>query len=387
MKKIIDRTEILINHIKILDTVLRTNPEYLTASNDFDNFITDSFLDSIYPKINEEKNGRQMCLADIIEYILFGRAYWDIARRRTENTKLQSLIEYSKILVKITNLLYLQDSILTQSNNFPLRQNLISNLKNQINDTSTSYSTLNTYNDFLHEPWGNSRTATNNQTRKSAYKQLDQLMPKVRGLPNEIIAYIHLLRKNCGIILPIFLNQRFFSFDTSLDKGRVDFIAPPDLFILRENKNIIGIEVGRGSDRQVNKFSSRTGIPVIFADTENISNHRCPYCMKWTLFCDFVTNHIMDSKFRDTDKIYCKNCDIQNKNKGRTCPHSLVKENISDYYDGNAHFHYKCIEKYLINQGQTPQQIKAQIPEDDIFTYFPHVDGLDEQSNLYFQMP
>ncbi len=387
MQRIFDRSEILINHIKILDTVLRNDPDYLAASTDLDNLITDSFLDSLYPKIDEEINGRQMCLADIIEYILFGRAYWDIARRRTDNTKLQSLKKYCKILVKITNLLYFQDSILSQASSFNLRQTLISNLKTDINDTSTSYDTLNTYNHFLHEPWGNSRTALNNDTRKTAYKQLDQLMPKVRGLPNEIIAYIHLLRKNCGIILPIFLNQRFFSFDISIEDGRVDFVAPPDLFILRENKNIIGIEVGRGSDRQINKFSSRTGIPVITADTENISNHRCPYCMKWTLFCDFVTNHIMDSKFRDIDKIHCKNCNISNRNKGRSCPYSLVKSDISDYYNGEAHYHYSCIDQYHRSQGLTPQQIIDSIPEEDIFTYFPHVDGLDEQTNLYFRVP
>lgn len=387
MKSIIDRTNLLLKHLSILDDVLKSDNEYASTSEDLDRTITNDMLDSIYYGVNDERNGRQMCLADIIEYTLFGRAYWDIIRRNREHTKLNSFKNYYKLLIKITNLLFLQDSILSQKGSFNLRRRLLKELKVLIDDDSKTYDKLNKYSDFLHGEWGSCRKSQDETLRKSAYKQLDQILPKVRGLPNEIIAYIHLLRKNCGIILPLFLNQRFISFDTSLENGRVDFLAPPDIFVLNSNKNIIGIEVGRGSDRQVNKFSSSTGIPVVFADTEKISNHRCPFCMKWTLFCDFVIEHGVDPYYRDVDEMNCKDCNVPNKNQGRNCRESLVYMKIPEFYSGYAHYHLHCVENYLRGLGYNQQKIDDFFNNEEIFTYFPHVDGLKNLTNLYFQLP
>lgn len=388
MKKILEKAYSLLNHLDVVDSVLRTDSEYLAASNELDSVLTEEVLENIYLSIDKETD-RQMSLADIIEYILFGRGYWDIVIRRTNKTKKKSFKDYYRILLRITNLLFLQDSILTQKENFNLRKKLLQTLKQNLKDDSDSYKIFNDFDSFLYAPWGESRKEIDEKQREKAYDKLDQLLPKVRGLPNEIIACIHLLRKNCGYVLPLFLNQRILSYNAAFYVGEIDFIVPPDLLVLGENKNIIGIEVGRtrGADRHINKFSRKTGIPVIFADTENISNHRCPYCMKWTLFCDFVIKYGMDAEYRDNDKMLCKQCNLVDRDYGRNCPYSLVHVNEPAYYKGGAHYHYKCIEKYYLDQGRLVEQIIQEISDDDIFTYFPHVGGLDQLTSLYFQLP
>jgi len=376
MNYALERLHDTIENLEHINEILKENDEYKDQLDELNDQLKDfedgRFLDKIYPPITDESKDRNMALSDMLQYMILGRGYYEVTSRQSDNTINDSYQNFYKIVLKLINLLYLQDSILTQKENHDLREKLVEKLKNELSDDedSSSYRKVEGWDSFLHQPWGD-REAEDG--RNNVYKKLDQLLPKVRGNPNEFITYIHLLRKRTGYVIPLLTHQRIMGSPPNMQEEKlVDKLTPPDLLILKKNKEIYGIEIGRGSDRQINKFTKSTGIPVITADTNKISNHRCPKCMKWTLFCPFVIENGMDKRYRKKDQMQCSQCGLVDKNNGKNCEFSLIKKNIPEFYDGKAHYHYHCVKEHFENKEET-----LDIDDEDIFTYFPYVKGLE----------
>lgn len=379
MDKALERVKNTIIHLECINDVLKGNDEYEFHLNELEDQLEKldgKFLDTVYPSIDEGSRSRNMALSDMLQYVLFGRGYYEVTSRQTSRTKNRSYENFYKILLRLINLLYLQDSILTQEENHDLRKDLVSNLKEKLDaQSSSSYEEVKEWDSFLYQSWGERESI---KGRKSIYSKLDQLLPKVRGNPNELITYIHLIRKRMGYVIPLLTHQKIMGAPSELDEKEIfDKLTPPDLLLIKRNKEIYGIEIGRGrgggnENRQINKFTVKTGIPVIIADTNNISNHRCPKCMKWTLFCPFVIKNGMDKNFREKEKIYCQNCTIEEKEQGRECEYSLIKIAISEFYDNEAHYHYQCVKEYFETKEES-----FEVNDDEIFSYFPYVEGLD----------
>jgi len=380
MNNALERLRQSITNLECINEVLEENEEYNDhlekLENQLDN-LDGRFLDMIYPPIGEKSGNRNMALSDLVQYMILGRGYYEVTSRRSERTKNRSYNNLYKIILRFINLLYLQDSILTQEENHELREELVDKLNDKIGDGSSSYyEDIKEWEYFLHQPWGH-RNVDDNKKRKKIYKKLDQLLPKVRGNPNELITYVHLIRKRIGYIIPLLTHQRIIGATIKLDDNKmIDMLTPPDLLILRENKEIYGVEIGRGSDRQINKFTKNTGIPVITADTNKISNHRCPFCMKWTLFCPFVIEKGMNKDYTNKNEIECSNCDIDGTNNGEDCIYSLIEIKIPEFYNGKAHYHFKCVQNYYESNDE-----EFNPDEHEIFTYFPFVKGLKTLEN------
>lgn len=400
MKGIFNNVQKSVEHLKIIEDVLSTDQTYQGHVSKYNKDIPPSFTSIFYSK---EGFDNQMPLADLLEYILFGRSY-----HLAKNQK--SFDNFYKILVRTANLIFLHDSLL--ANDPTYRKKLIKKLANQghldINSDEAKF--LLKFEDSLtpDQNYGKSKE----EKRKKAYKILDGLLPKVLGTPNEIIAYIHLVRKRIGYVIPLLLHQKLlrgkidrgemskkkFSGDYQdildktipeikeilneygIDKKRlldkelegknrkgikkhleklrsenIEWISPPDYLVITPERSTFGVEVGYFKDRQGNEFSSATGIPVLSTFGDLACSYRCPKCHKWILFSDFVIDKGMSEEYRSLNKIYFDD----------------VPKKYRDYSQGvcykeNRHYHYECIKD------------DYDLKDEDVFYYFPYVEGLEQ---------
>lgn len=405
MDKVYNELKKSINHLSQIESALNDNQIYQNEIDKLENDTPVEFYELFYAT-QGRKN--QMALADIVEYIFTGRGDY-IAK------ELKSFDSFYKILLRVSNIFLLQDSLLC--NNYNLRIQLINNLSQlNVNFDPQKIRLIQNFKQSL-APDG-----TKNKNRKDAYDALDELMPKILGTPNELIAYASLIRKRVGYVVPLLLNQRLykgkidrnanslytknynnllqnrikdikniikkhrgFNFEKliKLEKtgqGRktlinylksktskikstrdnIDWISPPDFLIITSNNTTYGIEVGSGKTRQGNKFTSITGIPIIVTFSDLSCSYRCPICKKWILFSDFAVNHGIDQKYLNKDKVYFDNLNNIFKDYDQGVCHSTIKTINSS----KRHYHYKCAKQY------------KSFKDKEIFYYLPYIEGI-----------
>ncbi len=407
MKNLYNKLQTSVKHLEKIELVLNSDKMYLRELKKFNVIIPDLY-DYIY---SENVFQNQMHLADIIEYIFMGRAYY----LAIDNKSFDKLYQ---ILVRACNLFFLQDSLI--SNNFKYRKKLIDELTKLRNVVITKEERdyILGFNDSL-APQVNKYTKKKEEERADIYKKIDGLMPKILGMPKELVTYVHLIRRNLGYVIPLLLSQRLLKGKTDVDelkkeykksfkeilkqpigkilelteeyqidydtlislekKGKnrktliyslerknirnnVEWNAPPDFLIVTKNKKVYGIEVGSAKQRQENQFVATTGIPIltIFSDVD--CSYRCPKCKKWILFSDFAIKNGMKQKFRDKNLICFSELDTTDKDYSQ----GVCYVSIPRFHNGNRHYHYKCAK----------DQIDIDVNK-EVFYYFPFVAGLE----------
>lgn len=363
-------------------------------------------------------NGRQMILNDILEYIFTARGYfymWNTGD--IENKK-----NFVKIVLHFINQLMILESI---SVDHELRNVVLDSLENEIGEKDffrdensiSTFQTLMSYEGDVHFDTANTNipddikmqfdtTDSDKQILKIFDNYTDSLLPKLpHGLWRELIVYIQLLRINAGFILPLLLNQRIVS--------KNDYLKPPDFLIIKENGDLIGVEVGAGKETQVSNFSVKMKCQMVTAHNSNIPP-RCPICGKWILFCDKVIEEFSDLDnplLYIYDDIRCAHdCNIYSyeqvlsgecpyvKYRGKINSTTKHKQNIK--FATAYHYHYSCIlkmndstanneikrqkdrwEKHLLSRGSIVETSRR-MTINCLKTNYPYFDGISELENF-----
>lgn len=382
MKLILDKLGISIEHLKCLDEVfLQYNTEYQRI----DSILNSAEFEPIYKKISKElyaggktaansriKFNRQMILGDVIEYIFSGRAYYYAAESK------ENLNHFYKLIIYSVNQLLLYDTITI---NPLLRRYYIERLEQTIP------------REYLYEKQGDENLATlikrsnikiweNGWDKFDAF--IDSLLPKTLGAPKELIVFGEFIRLQIGIIIPLLLIQRIF--------GNKNPIAPPDFLILKNNREIYGIEVGYKKELQSREFSIRTSIPTFAVDLKNNMHNRCPKCGENILYCDIVienyANGTLDNIITERNgirRVYCDTCEnfndgdcIFSNYHGRINGRDFINRTIEK--DKKRHYHVHCIKEQTYNYRRTLVNIFA-THIGEFFAQIPEIDGIESLIN------
>lgn len=349
-----------------------------------ENFIAEEKSDYRIYKQNEEKlredlnklsfdaqlyheKGRQMILADFLEYIFLGRGYYSMKSSEDKENFLKAILHF-------VNLLMCYEAM-TVSNN--LRKKFLEKLGEKIGEIVEEeyYDELKNFSGKV----GLKKEDTDAPPHLDKY--FDSVLPKTAGgLWHELLVYIFLLRNNFGYIIPLLLTQRLMSLNGS--------IVPPDFLVITHDKRIYGIEVGTKKEIQSGSFSLQTAIPTATIDTINSrTSDRCPICKRWIPFCDFVVKNYSDTnKEIKKAEIRClEHCDLYPKEEisAGKCPYTKYSRNKAqtlEYtqheYAGGLHFHYKCVLENV------SEDIKNKVIEANdtvaLKTHYPYYSGLEE---------
>jgi len=373
MKDIFVKMNKTLRHLEVIHSVLINE----------DNFKPKEKLDYKTYSENEEKlkvildelnfnsqlygeKGRQMILADFLEYIFLGRGYYSIRSRETTQNFVRAILHFVNLLMCY--------EVLTVSDN--LRNKVLEELgrENPGIKSEAYYSELKDFSGTV----GLKKEESDAPEYLNRY--FDSLLPKTAGgLWHELLVYVFLIRNNLGHITPLLLSQRLMSMQGA--------IIPPDFLVITHDKSIYGIEVGRKKEIQSGRFSLQTNIPTATIDTENSRvSDRCPICKRWIPFCDFVINNYSDFDMEIIQaEIRClEECNIYSKEEiaAGKCPYTKYSRNRTKTlehthhnYANKLHYHYTCV------LGNVSEDIKSKIinAQDTIAlkTHYPYYSGLD----------
>lgn len=313
-----------------------------------------------------DEKGRQMILADFLEYIFLGRGFYSM--KSIEGKQL-----FVKAILRFVNLLMCYE-VMTVSNG--LRRKVLSKLGKEIPDLKKEqyYGELKCFEGKVGLPERES------DVPKSLNRYFDSLLPKTAGgLWHELLVYVFLLRNNIGYIIPLLLSQRLISKEGS--------IIPPDFLVSTPDKNLYGIEVGTKKEIQSGSFSLQTNIPTATLDTENSRvSDRCPICKRWIPFCDFVVDNYsnFDKVIKGAEIRCLEECNVHSKDfiVSGGCPYTKYSRrraktlsHTHHRYAGGLHYHYSCV---LTNVP--PKVRQAMINAQDTIalkSHYPYYSGLE----------
>lgn len=311
------------------------------------------------------EKGRQMILADIIEYILLSRGLYSL--KKPEDKKL-----FIKSILKLVNLL-MSYELLTISDG--LRKEYCKQLKEKIPDITEEnlFYELENFSGIIGLP--------NADVRKDLSKYFDTLLPKTAGgLWHELLVYVFLLRLNIGYIVPLLLSQRLH--------GLQNHLVPPDFLIITYQKQIFGVEVGIKKEIQSGSFSLQTAIPTATIDTINSrTSDRCPICKKWIQICPYVIDNFSNFEIEiEKPELRCLDIDCPYFSKEEIangqCPYtkySRKKADSKDYthhsFSDGKHYHYQCVLENV--DGEMRKRIIDTKDSIALKTHYPHYQGIE----------
>jgi len=313
------------------------------------------------------QKGRQMILADLLEYIFLGRGYYSIQTREDRSN-------FIKIILYFANLLMCYEVITVSKN---LRNIILDKLAGKITgfNTETYFNELKNFSGKVGLKKGESDAS------EYLDKYFDSLLPKTAGgLWHELLVYVFMLRNDVGYIIPLLLSQRLMGFHDSL--------VPPDFLVITPDKRIYGIEVGTKKEIQSGIFSLQTTIPTATIDTENSRvSDRCPICKRWIPFCEFIIENYanFDIEIKKAELRCLDECTRFTKEQiaSGECPYTkysrkkaqTMEHTHHNFADG-LHYHYKCVLenisaeiKSLVISAQDSTALK---------THYPYYSGLEE---------
>lgn len=378
MKRNYDNLIKSVKHLQALNEVF-SKPSNFSDKNDWkiykDNYEklskAISSIELFHQLYSEE--GRQMILADILEYVFLARGYYALTGGGSEARK-RKKSRFIEMILRFVNVLMCYESMTVDGK---LRKKFLATLAGKIPDVGNEklYAALIKF----HGKVG--LTAEESDADKKLNKYFDKMLPKTAGgLWHELLVFIFLLRHDLGYIVPLLLNQRFLS--------KSEALVPPDFLIITKAKNIYGIEVGTKKEIQSGSFALMTNIPTATIDTINSrSSDRCPICKKWIPFCEKVIKDFsdIDSKIPMKPEIKCLvECDIyksENIAKG-ICPYtkySRYEAKTLEYthikYADGLHYHYLCVLKVLPKEKRE-LLIKSK-DTTALKTHYPYYSGLE----------
>lgn len=371
MELLLEKLELSIEHLLCLD---RTFQQCSEIYKEISNKLSGSEFKDIYTEISRElyaggkktqgnlRLSRQMILGDVIEYIFTGRVFY-YACKSKDNLK-----NFIKLIFYIVNQLLIMDSITVNND---LRRCYITNLINCIpkeilfekeDDMKLAEELLTVETKLNDKNWG----------KYDAF--IDSLLPKTLGCPKELVVFTELIRMKVGIILPLLLIQKLFN--------EKDPISPPDFLLLRNNKEIYGIEVGYNKEAQSREFSLRTSIPTFAVDLEENMHNRCPVCGEFILYCDkFIEKY---SNGENNIKLMCNECD--RFNNGDCIYSTYYGKYIGNNYNGerinekkSMHYHTKCVKNgYYLYRNTQRNILSTHINE--FYAQVPKIQGIESIS-------
>ena len=378
MKEPLERLRESVDHLISVDDFFSTHdPEYVEEKRMLEGLGApyEQFSYTLYEGTHK---GRQMILADIIEYILTSRGLFFAEPK--ENRR-----PYFKTVLYFVNLLLLQEHVTAFHEQRKEFMEFMSskNMPHFIEDDDLRplYQQCIDFAE-IGEDGKEIKLAPKGDTR-TLYRVIDSLLPKSLGTVIELITYIYLIRKDFGFVIPLLLQQATLSYD--------DYLAPPD-FILIHDGRVFGLEVGGalgtynvtlGKLSQGNKFMEESSIPVLTVGVKNI--YRCRECDKWILYCPEVIERFSGDSFPIDTQVECLTCPRFN---GGACA-------FSTYYGRTQRggdvfrYHLKCVlEKYPYVKELLEHENDGANGDSDGHTarsetgshfvaYFPHVEGLE----------
>lgn len=377
MEKIFEAIKNTVNHLEILHNIFINKDNFdITNKISFNIYmrnkeLLNSTLDKLkfYDQLYNYK-GRQMILADFIEYIFLGRGYYSIKKSEDKENFIKAILYFVNLLICYEEM--------TISND--LRKIFLKKLgaKNKNIKEEDHYDEMLNFSGSVGLKKGNS------DATDILDKYYDSFFPKTAGgLWHELLVYIFLLRNDVGYIIPLLLNQRLLS-------GK-KHIIPPDFLIITYDKNLYGVEVGTKKEIQSGTFSLQTNIPTATIDTINSrASDRCPICKRWIPLCDFVINNFSNFDVRITkSEIKCLDeCNIFSSEKiilGE-CPYTKYSrgsaktlEYTNHKFSNNYHYHYRCVLDN-VDESMKNKIINA---KDTIAlkTHYPYYSGIEELIN------
>ena len=374
MEVLLKRLGISIEHLRCLDEVFRINsPLYnqmeVNMTRELGTYV-DEIGRELYAGGKQTRGNptlaRQMILGDVIEYIFTGRAYYHAARSEENFRKFSILVLYC------VNQLLLFDTITV---NPILRRAYIEKLEEVISL------------DILYEKDGDRALARTLKTSPLLFMQagwdpyanfVDSLLPKTLGCPKELVVFLELIRLQKGLIIPLLLIQRLF--------GGGKKIAPPDVLILKRNRESFGIEVGYKKEEQSREFSIQTSIPTFAIDLKNNMHNRCQKCGENILYCDSIIKKYaegtllaeLDGEGRYRCGVECQNfdgtmCRFANYYGKYRGPCFYGQQTAGDDRR-DMHYHATCVlnDVYIFRNRERP--IREHIT--DFFCQIPEIEDI-----------
>jgi len=370
MKEILKRFVTSGKHLIILDNfMLNNDTEYQRMENelnqmgkDYLDFCRELYFGGSKSRGKPPFGSRQMILSDIFQYIITSRAYYLAARSN----------EYKKRFIKIVMYLVNQWLIMDcfgPKEAYKLRRKLMLIFKKAIGDRNffeaedpyhknVFKETLQYSGDLIPKP------PNPNPPNSRILNCYDSLFPKIRGGPIEILVYLYLLQRRLGFVISLLTQQRLISGD------RV--ITPPDILLLRSKGEVIGLEIGRGKEKQSADFSLVTGIPTFSIDLVERQPFRCDGCGRWIIYCKRVIELYSEEGVPEDHNyiIYCIDCPYFNNGK---CPDIICHIKAKNRYGKirKARYHFRCLNH------NSRQKIISENPE-LLVAYYPLVEGLEK---------
>jgi len=313
---------------------------------------------------NEPRGSRQMILSDIFQYILTGRMIYQASKSDDIRKK------FVKVSMYLINEWLVMDCFgpreaLTSRNE--LMRRLQTEMGTDFHEGGDSYhrckfeETLGYSDDMIPKP--PNPTPPPNKVL-SGY---DSLFPKIRGGPIELLIYIYLIQRKLGYVVSLLIQQILLSGPSE--------IVPPDLFLLRRKGEVMGLEIGRGKERQSADFSLLTGIPTFSVDLVDRQPFRCDCCGRWIIYCERVIEKYSEEGIPENHNHVLQCIDCPYFNEGN-CPDIIYYGEKTNRYSEQrqARYHFRCLSgeertRILGNDGETRNSLVA---------YFPLVDGLQE---------
>ncbi len=323
-------------------------------------------------KINDQFYGqgnRQMILADLIEYIVFGRGYYALDVKGTGKDDRRK--QFIAAVLHLVNILMSADAMCADKR---LRDSFLDQLESRLPSVKgeMEFERLKAHVDLVG--------VSGQPAPREIDDYYDSLLPKTAGgLWHELVSYLFLLRSDVGYIVPLLLTQRFM--------GRSSHLVPPDFLVIGKDKRIYGIEVGRKKEIQSGGFSLSTGLPTATLDTENSRiSDRCPICHNWIQICPYVIESFSDlnaeiqkieikcmkeSKIFAPDQIARGYCAYSKYSRKRV---KSKDHTHHDYADGK-HYHYRCVLSHV--PVEAAKKITLAMDEIAVKTHYPYYGGLE----------
>lgn len=373
MREIYEKMNKTLKHLEILHDIFTDEDNFMEEEKlDYEVYEqNEEILNEILNKLNfssqlYNKKGRQMILADFLEYIFLGRGYYSMQSIEDKENFIRAILHFVNLLMCY--------EVMTISSN--LRRKVLEELANENSEILNEdyYAELKDFTGTVGLKQGES------DAPKHLNRYFDSILPKTAGgLWHELLVYIFLLRNNMGYIVPLLQSQRLMSGEKS--------IIPPDFLVITPNKSIYGIEVGTKKEIQSGSFSLQTNIPTATIDTQNSRvSDRCPICKRWISFCDFVINKYsnFDTEITKAEVRCLEECGIYSKDdisKG-ACPYtkySRKKAKTLEYtqheYADGLHYHYQCVlENVSDDMKNKIVEAKDKIA---LKTHYPYYTGLE----------
>lgn len=377
MKSILSRLGDAFEHLKIIDEFLLSNPTYGRIEGKLEGDLKTSYLEFCkevyYGGSREERfdgGSRQMALSDVFQYLVSSRGFY-LASENESNRK-----DFIKITMYLIDQWLLMDS-LGPKEELQKRRELMDKLKDKIGNFhegdfpdyhKKKFEKLYNYEgDIIPGP---PNTAPPDGRILDQY---DSLFPKIRGGPIELLVYLYLMQRRLGFTVSLLMQQRLFS-------GQI-WRAPPDLLLLRSKGEVIGLEIGRGKEKQSADFGLLTAIPTFSVDLVERQPFRCEGCGKWIIYCDRVIEVYSENGVPadNNPTLTCVDCPYF---QGGQCSDIIYFGEGANRYGaqkGVRRFHFQCL-----NEGERSKVLNSpDLTRKSLVAYLPLVEGLEELPEEY----